>query len=524
MLVAVGAAILALVTIGTWVGGDAPATSDPSVVETAGLTDRFDGGSPRGSETVGTVSLLIEASQAQGWEQPPSPVLYFGKSVSGPQDAEAAVYLTALPGQGEAVRCREILGPPTDHVSMAELAAAVAAAPGTELIDPPFTTTVGGAPAMELTVVVRDDLGCDPGYFFSWRARTSGPFWTRTKVGDTITVWIVDTSPGSGKHLFIAAETRPGTASPLADEMREIVRTIRFVREPTGPEVQDEPHPAIVDLRGRSRSGMPWMPRGSHSFSLSPDHLDLALTTPGGQLATIPADGSRPITVLDEGASAPAWSPRGDQIAFVDNPSGRAGVGPTEIFVMNTDGSQVRQLTSGTGSATSPRWAPDGSTLAYYRHGGNADGVWTVSLRTGGASRLTRVEKPPRRPGFWFGLDYAPDGSLIAFTREGDIWLMAPDGSEQRRLKLGRGRACASVCTRSLRFTPRWSPDGSKLVYTTALSRLSRWHGEQLMRVHVLDMTSGRHHELGGLTVASPPVWWSEDRLLTDVVWTETVG
>ena len=49
----------------------------------------------------------------------------------------------------------------------------------------------------------------------------------------------------------------------------------------------------------------------------------------------------------------------------------------------------------------------------------------------------------------------SPDGQLIAYVRDGQIWLMRPDGSEQRQLTTGG-------------FRPVWSPDGRRLVYRSA--------------------------------------------------------
>jgi dipeptidyl aminopeptidase/acylaminoacyl peptidase len=48
----------------------------------------------------------------------------------------------------------------------------------------------------------------------------------------------------------------------------------------------------------------------------------------------------------------------------------------------------------------------------------------------------------------------SPDGRLIAYVRNGRIWLIRPDGSEQRQLTATGG------------FRPVWSPDGRRLVFT----------------------------------------------------------
>ena len=56
--------------------------------------------------------------------------------------------------------------------------------------------------------------------------------------------------------------------------------------------------------------------------------------------------------------------------------------------------------------------------------------------------------------------DWAPDGTLVVFTRRdlgatySDLWVVAPDGSGERRLTAGL-----------VAFHPSWSPDGTKLVF-----------------------------------------------------------
>jgi len=61
--------------------------------------------------------------------------------------------------------------------------------------------------------------------------------------------------------------------------------------------------------------------------------------------------------------AAPSVSPDGTQIAF----SHRGEGGRSEIFVMDVDGSNIRQLTQGEGGAYAPEWHPDGQKLLFSR-------------------------------------------------------------------------------------------------------------------------------------------------------------
>jgi TolB protein len=70
-------------------------------------------------------------------------------------------------------------------------------------------------------------------------------------------------------------------------------------------------------------------------------------------------------TALDE---MPAWSPRGDLIAFYSNRDAPSSDDLTgEIYVMEPDGSNVRRLTSTPDGESFPQWSPDGRRLAFNR-------------------------------------------------------------------------------------------------------------------------------------------------------------
>jgi dipeptidyl aminopeptidase/acylaminoacyl peptidase len=81
------------------------------------------------------------------------------------------------------------------------------------------------------------------------------------------------------------------------------------------------------------------------------------------QIYLTAADGStapRQLTTAKEGATQPAWSPDGSQIAFV-----RPVDGKTQIFVLSLDGGEPTQLTHSRYGAASPKWSPDGKDILF---------------------------------------------------------------------------------------------------------------------------------------------------------------
>ncbi len=163
------------------------------------------------------------ARRSAGWERHGARKrpMSLNKSVVGPQDAEAIIYWTSYPRGDHADRCARVLSPRPGR-SAADLAAAVSKAPGTKLVQGPSDVTLGGRPAKHVVLTVRENVGCDPGFFYTWRTRWGGAEWLTTDVGDKIRVWIVAVG---GKRLFIAAATKAGG---LEKEIQQIVESIRF--------------------------------------------------------------------------------------------------------------------------------------------------------------------------------------------------------------------------------------------------------------------------------------------------------
>lgn len=176
--------------------------------------------SGRISRTVNDVSFSLDVTSG-GWDQFGS--VSINKSMVGPQGAEAIIFWTGFPG--DLVAPCANLPSLSGGLTAADLAAAVATAPGIELNGGPSNVTLGGFSAKVVTVTVRDDLGCDPGYFFTWPAPLAGALWTETGVGDTIRLWIVDVD---GTLVFIEGETNGDETDGLYREVEQIISTIRF--------------------------------------------------------------------------------------------------------------------------------------------------------------------------------------------------------------------------------------------------------------------------------------------------------
>ncbi len=215
-----------------WPPSSASATAQPGSSPTgASVGLALDARLVRETVTEMGVRFSFKVPGSGGWERfssistrnSPGGPISLNKSISGPQDAEAIIYWTSFPVGDYADPCARLLQR-SDGRSSAVLAAAVAAAPGTQLLKVPSDVILGGHPAKHVVLRVDGNVGCDPGFFYSWNDVNGGAFWT-THRSDTIRVWIVAVD---GTRLFIQAATSVGVNARLKREVKQIVESIRF--------------------------------------------------------------------------------------------------------------------------------------------------------------------------------------------------------------------------------------------------------------------------------------------------------
>jgi Tol biopolymer transport system component len=213
----------------------------------------------------------------------------------------------------------------------------------------------------------------------------------------------------------------------------------------------------------------------------APEHAEVVFVSDGSILAARADGGERRVlaspTRRGEQLAFPVWSPDGSTLAHVSAVArGRdAGDGPDAAQLMVFDGVASRPLTALRDEVfdSSPAWSPDGSLLAFARTTEAGDGfrsmIVTRSLATGVERTVVAVESDARFRSVGEPA-WSPDGSTIAYTQ----WGL---DSEFNFRPLIRVVASAGGEPRTLirdALSPAWSPDGSRLAFASVRDRNGR--------------------------------------------------
>jgi TolB protein len=188
-----------------------------------------------------------------------------------------------------------------------------------------------------------------------------------------------------------------------------------------------------------------WSPDGTRIAYVSLQHKKPVVYVQSLTASKQPA----PVANYRGSNSAPAWSPDGKQMAVVLSKDG-----PSQIYLMNPDGSNVRRLTHSGAIDTEPYFSPDGQSIYFTSDRGGSPQIYRMPVQGGEATRLTfegSYNVTPR---------VSQDGKSLAFIAriEGRFQLAIMDLASRQTQLLTDGQRDES---------PSFAPNGRMLLYAT---------------------------------------------------------
>jgi dipeptidyl aminopeptidase/acylaminoacyl peptidase len=244
------------------------------------------------------------------------------------------------------------------------------------------------------------------------------------------------------------------------------------------------------------RLAVPYDPRLSPDGSLAAFTVKRTSVGKDGyrlSIWTAPVDGSSPARQVTLGARtdrSPRFSPDGRTLAFISDRRLYAEEEPDrpkdakdrddcfQVFLLPLDGGEARRLTDLPKGVTELAWSPDGRTLA----------VLSSSLgATEAEDRRRRGRLPKPKPGetplsdyrFIDRLGYQYNGAGFIDDKDQHLWLVDVATGDARPLVIGP----------TPEANPAWSPDGTRIAFSA--NRRRDWDLTSRFGIHVVDVASG---------------------------------
>ena len=310
-------------------------------------------------------------------------------------------------------------------------------------------------------------------------------------------IWIIDTDGDNHRPLLSGARDYDSPRwSPSGDRIA-YVSTVGKRGSQIHVRWMDTGQTAVLTNVRRAPSSITWSPDGEQiAFEMFVERRGAPLATPPD--APEGADWAPPVKVIEE-------------LVYRRDGAGYLDVGNAHLFVLSADGGTPRQLTSGDYDHTGPMaWTSSSEEILFsanrqeeWQYDPQESELWSVSVDNGDMMQLTDRDGPDFTPRI------SPDGSKIAYLgfddrkmgyHNANVYVMEADGSSVQSLTDDFDRTVSDVqwAGNSNRLLIQYDDHGRRYI-----ARLSMKGDIDAVANDVGGTTLGRPYTSGGFSVAN---------------------
>jgi len=192
----------------------------------------------------------------------------------------------------------------------------------------------------------------------------------------------------------------------------------------------------------------------------------VSLRTGIPQVFLVNSDGTglTQITNMPDGACQPDWSPDGMKIVFISPcPRRQNDYTDSYVYTINVDGTNLTQLSIPIGGSE-PAWSPDGNWIAFTSKLSGAYQIYALNLAENKIITLTEKSEDIKLPDWSRHPAWSPTGTQILYTGHSQltnalqIWVMNSFGDGKTRLVLNDPAYYD--------FQPVWGSDGRTILFS----------------------------------------------------------